>query len=287
MPLLIVIEGLRSALMWLRDVILPAPPPILAVDPAQFLIVGHRGACASAVENTLTSCGRAVEFEGADAVELDLCVTKDKQVVMWHDWDPDALIALARQAGAELDVLCRPMVPPVGHRMRRPVCDLTLAEFRASYGCAVIGEDQTVPAHLPVLEEVVRWARTKPRLKAVFLDCKVPPARKELITVVAEALRRKVARGPVRVPFVCLTLYAEVLEVMQAVVPAAGRSLDVEIPVGFFPARAPLSAGARARAAGNAWVSIGRPLFTIGGCLTRNVRRESPRRAGHRLRRGG
>jgi len=56
--------------------------------------------------------------------------------------------------------------------------------------------------------------------------------------------------------------------VMQAVVPAAGRSLDVEIPVGFFPARAPLSAGARARAAGNAWVSIGRPLFTIGGWWT-------------------
>ena len=74
-------------------------------------------------------------------MELDLCVTKDKQVVVWHDWDPDVLIALARQAGAELDVLCRPVVPPVGHRMRRPVCDLTLTEFRASYGYAVIGED--------------------------------------------------------------------------------------------------------------------------------------------------
>jgi glycerophosphoryl diester phosphodiesterase family protein len=133
-PLMIIVQGLRSGLVWLRDVVLPAAPRILAVDPAQFLIVGHRGACASAVENTLASCERAVEIEGADAVEIDLCVTKDRQVVVWHDWDPDALVALARQAGAELDVLCRPVVPPAGHPMRRPVCDLTLAELRAHYG---------------------------------------------------------------------------------------------------------------------------------------------------------
>jgi glycerophosphoryl diester phosphodiesterase len=262
------VEGLRSGLVWLRDTVLPAPPRILAVAPAAFLIIGHRGACAVAVENTLESCARAVELEGADAVELDLCVTKDRQVVVWHDWDPDALIALARQAGAELDVLCRPVVPPAGHPLRRPVCDLTLAELRTHYGYAIVGQDQTVPAHIPVLEEVVCWARSTPRLKAVFLDCKVPPAHKELITVVAEALRRELEREPVEVPFVCLTPSAEVLEVLQAVVPAAGRSHDVEIPAGFFPDRALLSAVARARAAGNAWASIGRPLFTIGGWWT-------------------
>ena len=267
-PLMVVIQGLRSGLVWLRDVVLPAPPQILTVDPAQFLIVGHRGACASEVENTLASCERAVEIEGADAVEIDLCVTQDRQVVVWHDWDPDALVALARQAGAELDVLCRPVVPPAGHPMRRPVCDLTLEELRAHYGYAIVGEDQTVPARLPVLEEIIRWARTKPRLKAVFLDCKVPPARKELITVVAEALHREVEREPVEVSFVFLTPYVEVLEAMQEVVPAAGRSYDVEIPVGFFPARAQLSAVAHARAARNEWASIGRPLFTIGGWWT-------------------
>ena len=41
--------------------------------------------------------------------------------------------------------------------MRRPVCDLTLEELRAHYGYAVVGQDQTVPARLPVLAEVVRW----------------------------------------------------------------------------------------------------------------------------------
>jgi glycerophosphoryl diester phosphodiesterase len=148
------------------------------------------------------------------------------------------------------------------------VCDLTLEELQAHYGYAIVGQDQTVPAHLPVVEEIVRWARTTPRLKAVFLDCKVPPARKELILVVAAALRRALVREPVGVPFVCLTPSAEMLAVLQAVVPATGRSHDVEIPAGFFPDRAALSAVARARAVGNTWASIGRPLFTIGGWWT-------------------
>ena len=176
-PLMTVVQGIRSGLVWLRDVALPAPPHVLDVDPEKFLIVGHRGACASAVENTIESYERAVEVEGADAVEIDLCVTKDEQVVVWHDWNPDELVAFARQAGAELDVLCRPVVPPEGHPMRRPVCELTLDELRANYGYAIVGKSQTVAARLPLLEDVVRWARTKPTLKAVFLDCKVPAAR--------------------------------------------------------------------------------------------------------------
>jgi glycerophosphoryl diester phosphodiesterase len=264
-PLITLVRSIRNGLVWLRTVLLPAPSPVLDVDPAQFLVVGHRGACAAAVENTLESCERAVAIEGANAVEIDLCVTQDRQVVVWHDWDPDALVAVARQAEAEPFVLCRPVAPPAGHPLRRPVCDLTLAELRAHYGYAVVGQAQTVPAHLPVLEEVVRWARTKPQLKAVFLDCKVPPARKELITVVAATLRREVEREPVRAQFVFLTPYPEVFEVLQAVVPAAGRSFDVEIPAGFFPAHTQLSAVAWARTAGNGWASIGRPFFTIGG----------------------
>ena len=264
-PLVTIGQWLRNALTWIRTVVLPAPSPVLDVDPAQFLIVGHRGACATAVENTIESCERAVEIEGADAVEIDLCVTQDGQVVVWHDWDPDTLVAFARQAEAELDVLCRPVVPPAGHPMRRPVCDLTLAELREHYGYAVVGQDQSVPARLPLLEDVVRWARTQPRLKAVFLDCKVPPGRKELITVVAAALRREVERESVGARFVFLTPYAEVFEVMQAVVPAAVRSFDVEVAAGLFPNLSQLSAVARARAAGNGWASIGRPLCALGG----------------------
>jgi glycerophosphoryl diester phosphodiesterase len=48
------------------------------------LKIGHRGAAASAPENTLVSFRRAVEL-GADAVEFDLHRTRDGRFVVIHD----------------------------------------------------------------------------------------------------------------------------------------------------------------------------------------------------------
>ena len=99
--------------MWVRTAVLPAPPPVLDIDPEQFLIVGHRGACASAVENTIESYERMVEIEGADAVEVDLCVTKDGQVVAVARLGPGrARRVCAPGRARRADVLCRPVVPP-------------------------------------------------------------------------------------------------------------------------------------------------------------------------------
>ena len=54
-----------------------------------FLVIGHRGSPCFAIENTMASFQRAVEQEGANGLECDLCLTKDEQIVLWHDWDPD------------------------------------------------------------------------------------------------------------------------------------------------------------------------------------------------------
>ncbi len=51
-------------------------------------IVGHRGACAYAPENTLASFELALR-QGADAVELDAKLTVDGQVVVIHDQTVD------------------------------------------------------------------------------------------------------------------------------------------------------------------------------------------------------
>jgi glycerophosphoryl diester phosphodiesterase len=48
------------------------------------LKIGHRGARALEPENTLRSFGRAVEL-GVDAMELDVRMTKDGEVVVIHD----------------------------------------------------------------------------------------------------------------------------------------------------------------------------------------------------------
>ena len=58
--------------------------PLLAFD--RRLVVGHRGASASAPENTLASFRLAVE-QGADALELDVHLTGDGVPVVIHDAD--------------------------------------------------------------------------------------------------------------------------------------------------------------------------------------------------------
>ena len=48
------------------------------------MIMGHRGAAALEPENTLLSIARAMEI-GVDAVEIDVRLTKDKEIVVIHD----------------------------------------------------------------------------------------------------------------------------------------------------------------------------------------------------------
>jgi glycerophosphoryl diester phosphodiesterase len=48
------------------------------------LVLGHRGACAHAPENTLASFRLAME-QGADGIELDVRLTRDGAVMVLHD----------------------------------------------------------------------------------------------------------------------------------------------------------------------------------------------------------
>jgi glycerophosphoryl diester phosphodiesterase len=48
------------------------------------MIMGHRGAAALEPENTLLSIGRAIEI-GVDAVEIDVRLSKNKDLVVIHD----------------------------------------------------------------------------------------------------------------------------------------------------------------------------------------------------------
>ena len=63
----------------------------------EFLVIGHRGAAGYAVENTLPSMDTAIA-RGANALEIDLCMTADSAIVLWHDWNPDDAIAEMRMS---------------------------------------------------------------------------------------------------------------------------------------------------------------------------------------------
>ena len=78
------------------------------VAQAKPLNVGHRGAMASAPQNTLAAFRKAIEF-GADGVELDVHLSKDGVVVVIHDFyvdrTTDGTGRVAQKTLAELKVL--------------------------------------------------------------------------------------------------------------------------------------------------------------------------------------
>jgi len=52
----------------------------------RLMIIGHRGAPTLARENTLLSFKKAIEL-GVDGIELDVQYSRDKHLIVYHDWD--------------------------------------------------------------------------------------------------------------------------------------------------------------------------------------------------------
>src|SRR5262249_44709424 len=122
-----------------------------------FLIIGHRGAPQQACENTLASFETALQL-GANALELDLSLTRDEQVVGRHDWRP-RLTSVLRAPG-----LCRLRHPP----QPQPIHDVPLDEALRDYGYEHNGH------HVPLFTftAFVQHVGQDTRVRFVFLDLK-------------------------------------------------------------------------------------------------------------------
>jgi glycerophosphoryl diester phosphodiesterase len=191
----------------------------------KLLVVGHRGAAGKEIENTIPSMQRAIA-DGANAVEIDLSMTKDGVIVLWHDWDPDTSVAVTRQTHVEPHQHARPHVPNKGSKMRKPVDELTLAELREHYGYVVDGE--RAQTEIPTLDQFLDWAVNERSLALVLFDMKLPKDRAEL----TEPLFRKVidavaARKPAWA-HVFLTPHEPVYERASTIVPGDALAFDAD-----------------------------------------------------------
>ena len=190
-----------------------------------FLVVGHRGAAAKEVENTIPSMERALA-DGANAVEIDLSLTKDGVVILWHDWDPDDAIALGRQSGSEANQHARPRVPPEGDPFRRPIDELTLEEVRQHFGYTV--DDRPAPVEIPTLDTFLEWASTKSELAYVLFDIKIPGGRADRADVMIPKVREAVAAKAPALRYVLLVAHGSVYDRASPLVPDDAISYDVD-----------------------------------------------------------
>jgi glycerophosphoryl diester phosphodiesterase len=162
------------------------------------LVVGHRGAAREEAENTLPSFALALE-RGADAVEADICITRDGRFVVWHDANPDERVALARQAGLE-KLRYRPDVPALGSPWRREMRELTLDEFLPRHRYVPSDDDDAGgPASgrgaAPItLDELLDWAAGQEALTDLFLDVKLDERQTHEGAALVALLEQRCAR---------------------------------------------------------------------------------------------
>jgi glycerophosphoryl diester phosphodiesterase len=198
-----------------------------------FLVIGHRGSPAEEAENTILSFEKALE-EGANAIETDLCITKDNQVILWHDWDPNDSNSILRQAGLEPTLKYKPHIPSVSNPFRKKTSELTLDEFTNNY--SYIPKDMkefSLNIEIPTIDKFLRWAIEKQNLKTVFFDIKTPPHEKELAVKILEQINVLVRKKTPNFKIVIETFQEQVLIEMKKNFPELNYSLDVEPRFGF------------------------------------------------------
>lgn len=256
------IEIIRLTPVWIYELFrfCPGQKTVLEKDNI-FLNIGHRGAAAHEIENIIPSLEKALYKYGADSLEIDLSMTKDNKVVLWHDWNPDDLTSIARQAGLEPDVKYRPFVPVAGNK-RKPVPKLTLEELRTYYGYAVkAGYPEKLNAYIPTFREYMEWAVRQEKLKFTFLDVKTPSDEKHLIPVMLQKISDVVNEFKPNFNIVFMTPERKILEAMKEVQPENNYTLDSELPMGIVIDPPEFSAVQMAVDYHNTYASAGRPTI--------------------------
>lgn len=234
-----------------------------------FLIIGHMGAPLEEPDNTIESFQKALDL-GANAIETDICITKDNYLVLWHDWNPEDMIAHFRQLGKQ-GLKYRPYAPNLWERLRKPVPRLTLQELRKGYGYTLrgtgLGTKKKAPHKIPTMEEFCEWASKQERLEKIFFDIKIP---KDQTKVVAGYFIRMIAvldRYDLKKKVVCLIPNEEILKEASGIASENDLTIcfDRELPPVLIIRPSKFSTVKKAIEYSLPFASIGKPVATLMG----------------------
>lgn len=177
-----------------------------------FLNIGHRGAPLTEAENTIRAFDEAMR-QGANALEIDLVMTAEGEVAVYHDRNPNDLIAVIRQMGLENQKYV-PWVPSIGSDNRVEIEKLTLPELRKFYGYALRkGVIKDRNAIIPTIEDFSSWGNKQEKLEAVFLDIKLVPGHEGRAALFADKFAAAFANSHYRVYM--MTTYESIYVALQ------------------------------------------------------------------------
>jgi glycerophosphoryl diester phosphodiesterase len=165
--------------------------PGTAKPPEKPLVVGHRGAAGLMPENTLAAFRRGCEL-GIDAIELDVLVSADGQMVVHHDFRLKPEIARSA-AGAWVASGSQPAIK-----------DLTLAQLKAydvgrlqpktAYAARYPEQTAADGERIPTLQEVIDLFKQSCRASTrLFVEIKTSPEEPDL-ALPPEAVSERVVK---------------------------------------------------------------------------------------------
>jgi glycerophosphoryl diester phosphodiesterase len=198
------------------------------------MICGHRGSPVKEVENTIKSFERALK-DGANSLETDLCITKDNEVVIWHDWNPNEVNALLRESGFEPWVKYKPLPPPLFSELRKPIREVTLKEFRENYNYKKRKRNPgAANAHIPTLREFFEWSSGQKKIKHIFFDIKTPGEEAALSINILNCITEFNEEFKPEYQIIIETTEVEVLTLLKQNFPQYSYCLDVDSNPGFI-----------------------------------------------------
>ena len=201
--------------------------------PDHFSVIARRGSVTKFPENTLPAFQEALNVDGANSLEVDLSLTRDRKVILWHDWDPNSPMARIRQEKGEPVEKFKPSAPYLGESgWRKKVSELTLAEFTDHYGYVDKVTHAKANVKIPEFHDLMDWATQQDKLKLVLLKLKVPADESHLAPVMLEEIRKIIGgiSPALRFQFILLTPHKEVLNQVRNRFDEFLFSYDREIP---------------------------------------------------------
>ena len=261
-------------------------PSVRATEILPLQIIAHHGATQELPENTTQSCERAIQL-GANALEVDVCMTADEQLILWHDWDPDSLISITRQTEiAQSDNAFKPKVPKLGDEWRKPTIELSLEQFRRHFsyedmrdpavrikdGVTYGKVDLTIPTLDEFIEAIVTSTTSTWRgLRTVYLDIKMPGSSAlRYAGLMTEKIYKLLSHERLAdIRFILMVPDILVLRVMEGRSQEKNYNLvftwDVEFPVGLIlnPSKYSAINHATSSLFHNSVASVGRPVASL------------------------
>ncbi|TRY72321.1 hypothetical protein TCAL_14871 [Tigriopus californicus] len=131
----------------------------------EFLVIGHAGGDPiQYCENTIESTYSALKH-GANVIEIDLIMSQDNQIVLWHDADPRNPLSVARSLGVGVPGKCVPRTS------KTPASELLCAEILRDWHQLDRDSGRSVP--VVRLDDWLHVFAQDERIHFIWFDIKV------------------------------------------------------------------------------------------------------------------